>query len=67
MGSTLRVKNLNLPVLRMRSCDLLESYTRAKTFMRKVRATGNKHFVPTCFQENCEALESGTLNLFQGV
>ena len=43
-------------VLRMRSCDLLESYTRAKTFMRKIRATGNKHFVPTCFQENCEAL-----------
>ena len=43
-------------VLRMRSCDLLASYDRAKAFMRKVRATGNKSFVPTCFQENCEAL-----------
>jgi hypothetical protein len=62
-------------LLRMRSCDLLESFERAKKFTRKVRATGNKHFVPTCFQANCtalgvwyfEALSRGLIRMYDNV
>jgi len=62
-------------LLRMRSCDLLESFDRARIFTRKVRATKNKHFVPACFQSNCnalgmwyfEALSRGLIGLYENV
>ena len=62
-------------LLRMRSCDLLESFDRARIFTRKVRATLNKTFVPACFQSNCnalglwyfEALSRGLIGLYENV